>query len=378
MIEYLNGAILESIQRAQALKSKFPVGADHSIYFEQLITKADEKIDKIQSGLEQLFYDQDYSKPDNLKNKFRKFKKYVADLDIVENHIVAAISRKHPDDEHLNLLARKICSEIGYPLKPPVISCLSQGYYRVNTEYNLICLPLLESDFLLHIPDLYHELGHPLLVGTHPNTQPMRDKLGLLIKEVRNSFDEELKRVSIVDHSAEAIKFRFNWRNSWVKHWAYEFFCDVFATYTLGPAYVWSNLHMCAKMDWRIFDIPLDQSSSHPPADARMQTMFHALDILGCQEERCQIEQKWNEFKSILNTSPYEEYDIALEGKFLRLSAELAIEGCRSVGCISTIKNENAIISGILNVSWLRFWQNPTEFSQLERQSVTLLKQHLK
>ncbi len=378
MIEYLNGAIRESIERAQALKKKFPRAADSSIYFEQLITKAQNKIGQIHNELSSLFFDQDYSKPDNLKKKFTRFKTIVAELQLLENMVVAAISRKHKDDDYLNLLARKICAEIGYPVQPPVISCLSQVYYGINTSYNLISMPLLESDFLLHLPDLYHELGHPLLVGTDPQTLPMRNQLGRLIKEVKVHFDEDIKRVTIVDHSWEAVNFRYNWRDSWVKNWSHEFFCDLFATYTLGPAYVWSNLHMCAKMDWQVFNIPLTKTSSHPPADARMKAMFHTLDMLGCREEKELIEEKWNEFISMLNVSTNEDYHIAIQDKFLKRSAELAIEGCQQMGCISTIGNDKAAISGILNVIWLKFWQNPTEFSDIEKKSVELLKQHLK
>ena len=70
--------------------------------------------------------------------------------------------RSGPDDDFLNRLITGVCNEISYPLITPVISQMSQDYFHIYSDFNLLCLPLIESRFLLHLPDIYHELCHPL------------------------------------------------------------------------------------------------------------------------------------------------------------------------------------------------------------------------
>ena len=39
----------------------------------------------------------------------------------------------------------------------------------------------------------------------------------------------------------------YQWSNAWVGGWAIELFCNLFAVFTLGPAFVWSHLHLSTK-----------------------------------------------------------------------------------------------------------------------------------
>ena len=83
-------------------------------------------------------------------------------MDFFETIGIAALNRANEDDRQLNLLVERIVREIGFPLLPPVATLLSQGYFHIYPWFNLLCLPLVEPAFLLHLPDLYHELGHLL------------------------------------------------------------------------------------------------------------------------------------------------------------------------------------------------------------------------
>ncbi|MBO6793219.1 MAG: hypothetical protein JJ895_04875 [Balneolaceae bacterium] len=378
MVDYIDGAILENIQKARILKSKFPGAKESSIYFESLIAKATVEIESTIQKLVQLLHNQDYSKPENLQQKFRKFKAILSELHVLENVIVAAISRRHADDDYANQLIRQICSEIEYPTQSPVVSCLSQHYYRIFPYYNFVCMPLLESDFLLHLPDLYHEICHPLISVDNPNTDAIKLARGKLNRDVKKYFKGEISRLQMNQfENSPNLNMHFVWRDSWVDKWSEEFFCDLFATLTLGPAFVWSNLHMCAKMDWSLYQIPHFQKTSHPPSAARMQAMFYALDLIGFNSERKNIEIEWGQFVSVIGTTPDQEYHIALPDSFLQLSANYTLEGVRGLGCKLASENQDALIIKTLNEAWNKFWQSPVEFSDEEQSMVKALKAQL-
>ncbi|MEQ8906029.1 hypothetical protein [Ekhidna sp.] len=378
MVDYIDGAIMENIQKSRVLKSKFPSAKKSSLYFESLVSKATLEIESTIQDLVGLLHDQDYSKPANLRRKFSKFKAILSKLHVLENVIVAAISRRHDDDDFANKLMREICSEIEYPTQTPVVSCLSQHYYRILPYYNLVCMPLLESDFLLHLPDLYHEICHPLISVDNPKTEVIKSSRGKLNRDVKRHFNVEIGRLqkNQFDNS-EFLRTYYVWRDSWIDKWSEELFCDLFATLTLGPAYVWSNLHMCAKMDWNLFKIPLLQKSSHPPAGARMQAMFYGLDLIGFNEERKKISIKWEEFIQVIGAAPEPEYHIALPDSFLKKSAEYALEGVKGLGCTLASENQDAIIIKTLNEAWKSFWRSPMGFVDTEERIMKELKKNL-
>lgn len=92
--------------------------------------------------------------------RVREFKRIMEQLETVENVGAFALSRVSQDDDFLNRLITDLCGEIKFPLLPPVISHISQDYFHIYLDFNLLCLPLMESRFLLHLPDIYHELCH--------------------------------------------------------------------------------------------------------------------------------------------------------------------------------------------------------------------------
>jgi hypothetical protein len=178
MENYINGAIREAIGKGKALMSKIPGSRKLGTHFASLANFANAEIGVIIDALDSLLGDPDYSDPKNLKSKFSRFKQLSGILSNIENIVIAAMSRKSDDDDFVNKLVQEICKEINYPLPPPVASCLSQKYYHIYPYYGLICIPLLESEFVLHIPDLYHELGHPLIEQSNPKVEAFQQNLG--------------------------------------------------------------------------------------------------------------------------------------------------------------------------------------------------------
>ena len=376
MLVYIEGLIRESLARCRALKNKFPGGQDNSIYFEQLVTKATSEIDHMISELEELLVDPTYFIIGNTRAKFFEVKLIIGDLQILENVIVAAIDRKNKHDDEMNEFVRLICKEINYPIQCPTVSCLSQRYYSIYPHYNLLCIPLLEGEFLLHLPDLYHELGHPLMSLDNPRLNKIQYELGMFNRTVKKSFDDEIYRLDLNQPNSINQDLLYVWRDCWIKKWSEEFFCDMFATYTLGPAYVWSNLHMCAKMDWEVHKIPIAKTSSHPPSASRTKAMFYALDKIGFEKERQDIEKRWEEFVGVIDNKAIPEYDLAIQDSLLSELSDRALEGVTNIGCNLASNNSDAHVIKSLNECWKKFWLDPTSFADIqENLSINLLSE---
>ncbi|SFE52978.1 hypothetical protein [Spirosoma endophyticum] len=377
MVRYIDGAIREAIGKGRALMIKIPGARTLGIHFASLANFANTEIGVIIDALDLLLVDSDYSDPKNLKSKFSKFKKLSGVLSSIENVVIAAMSRKTDDDDFVNKLVHEICKEINYPLPPPVASCLSQKYYHIYSDYGLICIPLLESEFVLHIPDLYHELGHPLIERDNPKIEAFKNNLAYFMLEVRKHFEDEIKRREINKLGISEKDPIYTYKDSWLEKWAEEFFCDLFATYTLGPAYLWSNLHMCVEMSWEVYKTPTQVITTHPASDARMRCCLLALEILGFKQEATDIREKWDEFVKIIGQKRTDDYSIAFPEKILKRAAEYCYIGIQQIGCQLATSSTNDKVNKLLNQAWKQFWIDPQNFINWERQAVIDFKRTL-
>lgn len=377
MVNYIHGAIREAIGKGKALMSKIPGSRTLGSHFASLANFANNEIGEIIDALDSLLVDLDYSDPKNLKSKFLKFKKLSGMLSKIENVVIAAMSRKSADDDFVNKLVQEICSEINYPLPPPVASCLSQKYYHIYPDYGLICIPLLESEFVLHIPDLYHELGHPLIELDNPKVEAFKNNLGYFNLFVKRHFDEEIKRREINKIDANVYDPIYIYKDSWLQKWSIEFFCDLYATYMLGPAYLWSNLHMCTKMSWDLCKTPIHEITTHPAGDARMRCCLIALEELGFTAEAQQIKSKWEEFMQIIGQKRSDEYFIAFPEKILKSAAEFCLTGIKQINCQVASPDTKDKVSRLLNDSWQQFWKDPQVFFEWERNEISKFKETL-
>jgi len=374
MVNYINGAIREAIGKGKALMSKIPGSRTLGMHFASLANFANTEIGVIIDALDQLLGSSDYSDPKNLRAKYSRFKQLSGMLSNIENIVIAAMSRKSDDDDFVNKLVQEICMEINYPLPPPVASCLSQKYYHIYPYYGLICIPLLESEFVLHIPDLYHELGHPLIERDNPKVEAFQNNLGYFNLMVKKHFDEEIKRREINKLDIGEYDPIYIYKDSWLQKWSVEFFCDLFATYTLGPAYLWSNLHMCTKMSWDVCKTPTHEISTHPAGDARMRCCLIALEVNGFKEDANEIRLKWEEFMQIIGQKRADEYTIAFPEKILRGAAEFCLTGLKQIDCQLATNDTTDKVNRLLNDSWKQFWEDPQSFYEWERTAVAEFK----
>jgi hypothetical protein len=367
--DYFTAAIGQLIERARVLRTKIPrdLPRDYDTLAQTCQERLKGYLERLRSLLEDPMFQLSAYQPERL----RMFKRIVGDLDIIESVGITALDRATDADHKLNSLLERIAREIRYPLVTPVVTTLSQQYFCIVTDLNLLCVPLVEGQFLLHLPDLYHELAHPLLTEVDdPVVEPFQeahfDALKLVLDYLSTEMAKQDRR-----RGPEQPSFTLSrWEVSWVKYWMVEFFCDLFGVFALGPAYAWSHLHLSAKRGGDPFEVQLVSVSSHPADDARMRAMLFGLEAAGFTGEAVEIGSKWKQLLEHNDVTPEPEYFQCYPDELLRQLAADALRGVRDIGCRLATPTTPDPVHSLLNRAWSEFWTSPDTYSEWEKRAV--------
>ena len=372
MIEdYLQGTLDQLAERAKVLKGRIPTRRLPAVYrgldqkSRDLTDETIDKIKRIQTAPE-------FQLPQNQPQRFRALSGAVQDIDFLETVAISALVRAGDDDHRLNSLLGRICDEIEFPLIPPVVTTLSDFslYYHIYCNLNLMRVPLQESRFMLHLPDLYHELCHPLLHETNnPSVEPLRDAAVMALGEVLNYLDKELQKERR-SRSSSYMEFVIQrWQDRWTD-WIQELFCDLFAVYTLGPAMAWSHFHLVAKSGRDPFNYSMEK---HPSNSARMDAMLYALRLAEFTDEATRIQAHWLELLKAIGAEPDGAHGRCYPRHLLKRIAACALEGVQGIKCRVARKDTTGEVHELLNEAWERFWSAPSGYVEWERQAVERL-----
>jgi hypothetical protein len=304
----------------------------------------------------------------------RLFRRAVGELDLVEMVGIVALARAEKDDHRLTALLREICAEIRYPRTVPVVTTLSRQYFHIFPAFNLLFVPLTEGYFLLHLPDLYHELGHPLLADENdPVVEPFKVECVTTAGEAHAHFVDERIREERGRGPREIPFLLDNAGQSWLWYWGVEFFCDLFAVATLGPAFPWAHLHLHAKRGRDPYEVPLKGPTSHPADAARMYVMLSALKRLGFDSEFRDIAARWEELLRNIGAAPQPEYHRCYPQALLERCVERGLQGVRNIGCRVAGPGTADRVHTLLNEAWRRLWCDAAAYVQWERSAVESL-----
>jgi len=372
--EYLQAIIRQSRERAKVLKGKIPNPVD-SPELTSLQRICEERLDTTIQTLDYLAKDPNIAKKENRNERLRLLRRTIDQISQIEVTGIAALSRTHPDDHFMNRLLFQIHKEIKYPLWSPTVSCLSQDYFAILPSLGLLVVPLAESDFLLHLPDLYHEIAHPLLfVSDNPKVEQLQMEFNKFRDCVLQYFEQKLSDIIRSTGPKEDLAYELKaFELSWLKFWSEEFFCDLFALYTLGPAYAYSHFHLVATRDSDPFRVKIGQS--HPPDNARMQVMLKGLSLIDRKNDADCIASRWHELLNTLEAKATPEYRKACPETLLEQAAIHALEGTKKIGCRLAEKNVADKIHCLLNEAWEQFWANPLEYQKWETSKIDEIKQ---
>jgi hypothetical protein len=373
---YLEGIIKEQIDRGKYLRSliPFPLPYPEIASLASNCTRIiDENVSELNGLLEYLSRDEE-----NLDYVYRRFRDCVRYLQLVEYYGVSALCyHKSPHMEYLNKLIFKIPQEINLPLPSPAVACISNSYYYISPFTNVIFVPIGESNFLLHLPDVFHEIGHEVLY--HKEGE-------LRIQKIQESYNDAIRRITEYYSRLLTIKVReigpstipqtiIQIHSKWKNYWMDEIFADLFACYTLGPAYVWAHLHLVTKTSEDVYTINM----KHPSDDSRMKILLIGLKKLGFINEATKIEAQWQRMPFIVDIYPVNEYQYAYPEELLNEIAEIVLHGIRQSGFFiispsNLSKLQSDSIIKLLNNAWTQFWVDPIGFRQWEEASIKQLK----
>ena len=371
---YLDAAITQSLRRSSVLKKKIPNPAVPRELM-SLQSTCEQKLDEVASRLRYLLEDKLINQDQFSKERIRFFRRYTEDLDELELG-VSALIRANEDDVFMNRLVFKIHQEINYPIYPPVVSCISKDYFWINTRLRLLAVPPVEADFLLHMPDLYHEMAHMILSETsNPKTEPLRESLSDFYMDVeayfQNKIEENRKLTGPKEYFEQIL---MNLRDSWIMHWAPEIFCDLYAVATLGPAYAWSHFHLSASKCPNPFRVNVQGLMSHPPDHARMETLLVALRQLGYTSASDEITKRWTELLNLNGARIDGDYRKACPEHLLEKSVDHALTGVKGIRANTKEDMDKECVGYLLNEAWRTFWQSPADYPENEARLIVRLR----
>lgn len=377
MKDYLDTAIRQHIRRGEHLNGSIPRPNDLPQEFHRLLQECQNQLSNIMGEFNTLRRDIQTQKRENQREHLRRFRRAVAQLELIESTCVAALTRHGKNDRFLCKLVEQISKEINYPLLTPIVSSLSQRYFHIYPFLNLLFVPLEESAFLLHLPDLYHELGHPLVTARfNPHVKPFQLALSQVIIMALDHIEHDKQRAARSRGPQNIKNYIRLWEESWVD-WCVEFFCDLFAIYTLGPAFAWSHIYLCAKSNESPFRVPAVSVLSHPADNARMHVMLYGLRLINFEAEAGRIEARWNRLLMTSGSTTTAEYQRCFPEDILEMIAIRAYEGVVGTDlAVASPENEN-IVAGFLNEAWDEFWSHPQTYPQWEEQVVSKLRSEI-
>lgn len=385
MRDYIGALIVEQTNRIMTLKG-FVTLPSQSSYLGQLYERCNNILDSQLTTLNELRGEIIDANCD-LRQIHRKVRGIIQAVSVVESFGISSLRFQIPEVDFLNGIMFEICKEVSLPLIAPSVSCLSTEYFYFEQLTKVIYVPQAEPHFLLHLPDLYHEIGHYVL-SSSLDRYPI-EKLSTIAKAMKEIFSKTTQHFSGLIEEAtmnpgpkEIPMILGRIHGSW-KSWLYEFLCDLFAVFTLGPAYAWSHLHLVAKMNDNVYQCSWLSPEDHPADEARMRLMLHGLRLTGFTYDADQIRNKWLQLTRTLD-SPDAYYQFAYPDSILNMLADKFLAALKTAGFhIFTPNGLNSStdqdISAILNTAWNTFWgSSPEEYREWEKAQIEKLKRRFK
>ena len=368
MIEaYLAGSIDQSLERTRILRQI--IQGQYRREYDGLRQICLERIDAAHDAFRSLSEETVVDTALQTPRRVREFERITKLLETVENVGALALSSINRDDDFLNRIITDICHEINYPLIPPVVSHTSQEYIHIYLEFNLLCLPLVESRFLLHLPDIYHELCHPFHRKQNADL-PILETYHIAYKwclfDVVRHFREGILSAERISKPVGTLYQLQLWHSCWVKYWMKELFCDLFGTMAVGPAYAWSHYHLCVERGGDPFETNLMFESTHPADDVRMRAVLKLLVTTGFEREVKQIENAWTEYVEIMGYNPEPEYQSCYPDDLISEIVVAAKKGIDGIKVVGAKQGEQTSIVGLLNSAWREFWRDPVDYKNWE------------
>ncbi len=375
-IKNIKAIIIEQINRGYNLKNLIDYNLDSLL--DNLIEKCNFLINDTIDYLNFLLNELENNQNVDLRNLFRDVRICIILLKEIEYFGISVLYHQTNDLRFINKLIHDIHQELSLPVDPPLAACISTKYYYYHPLTNVIFMPIGETKSLLHLPDIFHEIGHEILYYSENNSDLFEIHNCYLkaidsINEHYNKLLAEKKRETGSKIIIELIEtIHSYWKNNWIN----EFFCDLFACYSLGPAYVWAHLFLTLKSSDHIYKF---LTQSHPSDDSRLLFLLYTLEGIGFDEEKKIILNNWNKMPLALDVKPENEYKYAYPKALMYKLAEIFLDGLEKSNFSKITKNkldnmDEDKVMRILNDAWKLFLKDPELYGEWEEEIIKKLR----
>jgi len=359
--QLVRGLLIDLLNRCDVLKRLLKKDGYHEDvrdYIDWIVRE----LEKVIVDTQQILKDPAFESPQLLPNNLHSYNRLVEKLHFIESYPVPFVIRFNETDQKITRLCKLLVEEINYPLPSPLIACFSNQYYWTKPEFNLICSSTLESDFLLGLPDLCHELGHILVFKYKDNF------LTKFLMELEEYIRTELYRIKAEQKPNNYIEGYAHLYIRWKDHWVKEFISDMIATYITGLSFGWQNMRLCAGMSLNIYTPGFYEEGKHPSDESRMRGIFAMLRLLKIDYSK--VEEKWNHYKAIAGNIEPQEYRLCYPDTLIESLAKYTYRACQEIQLKSYTKQSSSFtqtsIVFILNNAWEYFLDNPEDYRDKE------------
>lgn len=372
---YLAGAINHAIERARALSTV--IDQSYPRAYDSLRTICSERLRGVLEGLRDLQVETIVESAIQTPIRLRKYRRALSRLDEIETIGATALAAADKDASDLTGIVRDVCDELAYPLVPPTVANISSSYLGIYSGFNLMLAPLLEGRFLLHLPDLYHELAHPFLdrhYEDRANLDPYRQAFKTCLIAISHYFRQQHHTVLREREPIEVSNYLRLWEWSWANYWLEEFFCDAFATLTCGPAYGWAHHHLAAKTADDLFDTPFGRRRTHPSDDARLRLILVALRQRGFVDNADMINARWLELSETKAETAPPEYLRCYPDALLSLIVDEVCKSIQEMGVVVATPGAMTSWPARFGDAWSAFWDDPEGYPEWEKHALRVSK----
>lgn len=161
--QYLGWLIREQIDRARLLRGAIPDSPRHAA-LEQLARLCRVSLEEQARQLGQARALLDGTGDADASTVLTTVKRCTRVVGAIEGYGMPPLHCPSDRAVFLNDVLSAMHREMDLSMPCPAVSCMSNDYYFAHPSTWTIHVPLSEAEFLLHLPDFYHESGHLLLV----------------------------------------------------------------------------------------------------------------------------------------------------------------------------------------------------------------------
>lgn len=294
---------------------------------------------------------------------FKSYRERRRYLEGIEENFIGHLARFNESDLFFSLLAASIWEEANLPDIPPVAVTSTSGYFCTLASFGIIFSPPSIEHNLLIFPDLVHEFGHVLHETS--NVKLLGTRFEAALEAHIQELENQKRRTSRPIDKKLIIDVAGRWDPKWEPKWAEEVACDTLATFLLGPAYAWCNLHLC-----------LQNSNAHQfqgehPADAaRSKHVLRVLRRMGLAEVADEIEGIWTHYIEFSRQVPESHYiDYHPDDIFTAIMED--VEEAIADHAIGRI--EPCPTLDMLNTAWDQFNKNRDKYPKWQRDTLAEL-----